>query len=175
MLEDSEDGLSSSAGINGKETADDEVNGNSTGASMMKFVGGCVSSEELFSSATTANDSVIFVSSNSVAQPAHAQNTSVSPSKTSPIDNIECVQEVNAPGDNHPTPLFSLDTHTQPPQAFFYVTEHSEHQNCLSYYRKKVWYRIQELVVRIIPYQQIPLVSIFHTIFTSANVQFVVT
>ena len=85
MLEDSEDGLSSSAGINGKET-DDEVNGNTTGAStiIMEFVGGCVSSEELFSSATTANDSVIFVSSNSVAQPAHAQNTSVSPSKTFP-------------------------------------------------------------------------------------------
>ncbi|XP_064402390.1 telomerase reverse transcriptase-like [Halichondria panicea] len=42
-------------------------------------------------------------------------------------------------------------------KAFFYVTEHSEHQNCLFYYRKKVWSRIQELAVRIIPYQQIPL------------------
>ncbi len=108
MLDDSEDGLSSSAGINGKET-DNEVNGNTTGASMMEFVSGCVSSEELFSTATTANGSVIFVSSNSVAQPTHAQNTSVSPSKISPIHIIEHLQEVNAPSDYHSTPLFSCN------------------------------------------------------------------
>ncbi len=47
----------------------------------MEFVGGCVSSEELFSSATTANDSVIIVSSNSVAM-TRPQNTEVSFSKT---------------------------------------------------------------------------------------------
>ncbi|XP_064401620.1 telomerase reverse transcriptase-like isoform X2 [Halichondria panicea] len=47
-------------------------------------------------------------------------------------------------------------------KAFFYVTEHSEHQNCLFYYRKKVWSRIQELAVRIIPYQQIPLEEVQH-------------
>ncbi len=91
MLDNSEDGEASA------ET-DNEVIGNLTGASMTEFVGGCVSSEELFSSATTAND----VNSNSVAmtQPAHAQNTS-------PIHNIERVQEVIAPSDNHSTPLFS--------------------------------------------------------------------
>ena len=100
MLDDSEDG-EASAEIDVKET-DNEVIRNLTGASMTEFVGGCVSSEELFSSATTANDSVIIVSSNSAAmtQPAHAQNTA-------PIHGIERVQEVIAPSDNHSTPLFS--------------------------------------------------------------------
>ena len=90
-----------SAEIDVKET-NNGVIGNSTGASMMEFVGGCVSSEELFSSATTANDSVIIVSSNSVAmtQPAHAQNTA-------PSHDIEPVQDVIVPSDNHSTPLFS--------------------------------------------------------------------
>ena len=90
-----------SAEIDVKET-NNGVIGNSTGASMTEFVGGCVGSEELFSSATTANDSVIIVSSNSIAmtQPAHAQNTA-------PSHYIEPVQDVIVPSDNHSTSLFS--------------------------------------------------------------------
>ena len=99
MLDDSEDG-EASAEIDVKET-DNEVIRNLTVASMTEFVGGCVSSEELFCSATTANDSVI-VSSNSgfMTQPTHAQNTA-------PIHDIERVQELIAPSDNHSTSLFS--------------------------------------------------------------------
>ncbi len=99
MLDDSEDG-ETSAKIGVKET-DNDLIGNATGASIMEFVGGCVSSEELFSSATTANDSVI-VNSNSVAmtQPAHAQNTA-------PSHDIERVQKVIILSDNHSTSLFS--------------------------------------------------------------------
>ncbi len=50
ILDDSEDG-EASAEIDVKET-DNEVIRNLTGASITEFVGGCVSSEELFSSAT---------------------------------------------------------------------------------------------------------------------------
>ena len=139
MLDDSEDG-ETSAESDVKET-NNEVIGNSMGASMTEFVGGCVSSEELFSSATTANDSVIIVSSNSVAM-TRPQNTKVSPSKTSSLHyNIERVQEVVAPNDNHSTSLFSsngcavMDTADSPTKSSgetIDIEKPTSDSNCIS-------------------------------------------